>query len=87
MATMKMFRSDLLIEWLREHFADRRFSCLYCPINKECIEFAYDPLCDKRTLEVRILCDKNNAEEFKQAIIERFSTDVEVADWIAESEG
>lgn len=69
MATMKMFRSDLLIEWLREHFADRRFSCLHCPISKECFDFAYDPL-----------CDEEYAEDFKQSIIDRFSTDVEVVD-------
>lgn len=66
MATMKMFRSDLLIEWLREHFADRRFSCLHCPILKECFDFAYDPL-----------CDEEYSEDFKQSIIDRFSTEVE----------
>ena len=67
MSTMKIFRNDLLIEWFRERFADRRFSCLHCPIFKECFEFAYEPL-----------CDEEYAEEFKQAIIERFSTEVEV---------
>ena len=34
---------------------------------KECIDFAYEPL-----------CDEDYAEEFKQAIIDKFSTDVEV---------
>lgn len=67
MATKKMFRLDLLAEWLREHFADRRFSCLHCPISKECFDFAYDPL-----------CDEEYAEDFKQEIIDKFSTDVEV---------
>lgn len=67
MASMKIFRSDLLIEWLRERFADRRFSCLLCPINKECFDFAYDPL-----------CDEEYAEDFKRLIIDRFSTDVEI---------
>lgn len=67
MASMKMFRSDLLIEWLRENFADRNFGCLYCPISKECFEFAYERL-----------CDEDYAEDFKQEIIDKFSTDVEV---------
>lgn len=69
MATKKIFRLDLLIEWLRERFNSRRFSCLYCPICKECFDFAYDPL-----------CDEEYAEDFKQSIIDKFSTDVEVVD-------
>ena len=67
MATKKIFRSDLLIEWLRERFADRRFSCLQCPVIKECFDFAYDPL-----------CDEDWAEDFKQTVIDKFSSDVEV---------
>ena len=65
----KELNTDALVEWLREHFGDRRFSCLHCPIKKECLDFAYDPL-----------CDEEYAEEFKQAVIERFSTEVEVVD-------
>lgn len=70
--TKKIFRLDLFIEWFRERFADRRFSCLHCPVNKECFEFArfaFSPL-----------CDEEYAEDFKQAIIDKFSTDVEVVE-------
>lgn len=69
METKKIFRLDLFIEWLRENFDDRNFGCLYCPINKECFDFAYERL-----------CDEDYAEDFKQEIIEIFSTDVEVVD-------
>jgi hypothetical protein len=69
MATKKIFRLDLLTEWLRKRFSDRDLLCLHCPVNIECIEFAYDPL-----------CDEDYAEEFKQAIIDKFSTEVEVVE-------
>lgn len=69
MATKKIFRLDLLTEWLRERYGDRRFSCSHCPISKECFDFAYDPL-----------CDEEYAEEFKEAVIDKFSTDVEVVE-------
>ena len=71
MATMKMFRNDLFIDWFRDNLLYRtdEYSCDTCPVGKAC---------DKRTLEMGILCHKDNAEEFKLAIIERFSTDVEV---------
>lgn len=69
MATKKIFRLDLLIEWLRKRYDDRRFSCLHCPIIKECFDFAYEPL-----------CDEEYAEGFKEAIIDRFSTEVEVVE-------
>lgn len=69
MATKKIFRLDLLAEWLRKHFADRHFLCLHCPIIKECFGLAYDPL-----------CDEDWAEDFKQAIIDKFSTEVEVVE-------
>lgn len=61
----KELNTDALIEWVREHFCDRRFSCLHCPVNKECIDFAYDPL-----------CDEEYAEDFKQALIDKFSVEV-----------
>ena len=71
MTTMKMFRNDLFIDWFRDNLRYRtdEYSCDTCPVGK---------VCDKRTLEMRILCDEDNAEEFKQAIIDKFSTDVEV---------
>ena len=66
---MKLTDADVLIEWLRKRFYDRRFSCSHCPINKECFDFAYEPL-----------CDEDYAEEFKEAVIDKFSSDVEVVD-------
>lgn len=68
MATKKIFRLDLLAEWLREQLRSSVDECDSCPVESEC--FALD--------DNEILCDRKRDEEFKQAIIDRFSTDVEV---------
>ena len=68
--TKKIFRLDLLVEWLLEWLRSSVDECDSCPIASACFELDDD----------EILCDRKRAEEFKQAIIERFSTDVEVVE-------
>lgn len=64
MATKKIFRLDLLAEWLRLSVDE----CDSCPIASACFALG----------DTEILCDGERAEEFKQAVIDKFSTDVEV---------
>lgn len=73
MATKKILRTDLIIESLRSslYSAD---SCKNCPVSSYCHR--------GDDISSRLLCNKGRAEDFKQAVIDRFSTDVEV-----ESEG
>lgn len=68
MATKKMFRYDMLAEWLREWLRSSVDECDSCPIASACFELD----------DYEILCDRKRDEEFKQAIIDRFSSDVEV---------
>lgn len=63
--TMKIFRKDLLIENLRKGLY--HYSCSLCPIKDVC---KYDQL----------LCSDEKAEEFNRAIIDKFSTEVEVVE-------
>lgn len=63
----KIFRKDLLIENLRKTLFDSDESCLWCPIKSKC-----------NTTHMEFLCDDDRADDFKQAIIDRFSTEVEV---------
>lgn len=66
MATKKIFRLDLLVEWFRSSVE----ACDSCPVESECFALG----------DTEILCDGERAEEFKQEIIDKFSTDVEVVD-------
>lgn len=69
MATKKILRTDLIIEALRSslYSAD---SCKNCPVSSYC--HRGDDILS------RLLCNKERAQDFKQAIIDRFSTEVEV---------
>lgn len=69
MATKKILRTDLIIEALRSSLYSAE-SCKDCPVSSYC--HRGDDILS------RLLCDKERAEEFKQSIIDRFSTDVEV---------
>lgn len=64
MTTKKIFRLDLLVEWYRSSVE----ACASCPVESECFALG----------DTEILCDKERAEDFTQAIIDRFSTEVEV---------
>lgn len=66
MATKKMFRLDLLAEWYR--LSLKKQTCDSCPVVSTCLELE----------DTEILCDEEHAEDFKQAVIDKFSTDVEV---------
>ena len=66
----KVFRNDMLIEWLRKTFNDNLHVCGICPVSRKCAEVDDYPAC--------ILCCDEHAEDFKREIIDMFSTDVEV---------
>lgn len=65
MATMKIIRLDTLIEYIRQLCEDDEIRCCECQVSAMCEKPEY--LCLKK-------------DEFKKAIIDRFSTDVEVVD-------
>lgn len=74
MATKKIFRLDLFIEWYRDYLSRTPFMCSpnSCPVHDFCIVKVGD---DYRS---EVVCVIDKKEDFKQAIIDRFSTDVEV---------
>lgn len=66
MATKKILRNDLLIEWMRKMLYGDDYSCYWCPIGNKC--------------NGNLLCDEMNKHVFKEQVIDKFSTDVEVVE-------
>lgn len=67
----KILRTDLIIECLRSSLYSA-YSCEGCPVSSYCNRGDY--------ILSGLLCHEERAEDFKQAIINRFSTDVEVVE-------
>ena len=67
MTKKKIFRSDLLIEWMGTSLWDDGILwCRYCPVFDKC------------NSNDDCLCNPKYKEEFKKTVIEIFSSDVEV---------
>lgn len=61
--------TDNLIDWLRETLYKNDDTCNLCP---------FSPI--NTNVNCGGICSDERADEFRQAIIERFSNDVEVVD-------
>lgn len=69
--TKKIFRLDLLIEWMETSLWDDGILwCRCCPVFDKCDSNDDYCLCNP--------CNLKYKEDFKQAVIDRFSTDVEI---------